>query len=103
MNVIEILTDLIKPSRSASEDCQNETLTTLNWLRNLSNSVFCRIARKVVHTGKNMENKSFLLENASFLELKKYFDDNGAKLNIYKLFQQDPDRFKKFRFLFLPT
>jgi len=50
-----------------------------------------------------MENKSFLLENASFLELKKYFDDNGAKLNIYKLFQQDPDRFKKFRFLFLPT
>jgi len=86
---------LIKTARSASNDCHNET-TAFNWLRSLSNSVFCRTARKLIQLEITMENKPFLLENASFLELKKYFDDNGAKLNINSLFQQDPDRFEKF-------
>lgn len=96
--IISIATDLMNIARSASNDCHNDTFTALNWLKSISSSVFCRTARRVIYQEITMENKPFLLENPSFLELKKYFDDNKAKLNIYSLFQQDPDRFKKFRF-----
>ena len=39
----------------------------------------------------------FLTGEAAWTDLQKYFDEEGAQLNIQKLFEQDPARFDKFR------
>lgn len=44
-----------------------------------------------------MEPKVNLLEDPVYKKLKDYYAANNEKINIYQLFQQDPDRFKKFR------
>jgi len=43
-----------------------------------------------------MASRPFLTENESFVNLKKYFDEKGSKLNISNLFQQNADRFEQF-------
>lgn len=40
---------------------------------------------------------SFLTDDASWKSIVDYYNQNGSKINIYKLFQQDPYRFDKFR------
>ncbi|CAG9570898.1 unnamed protein product [Danaus chrysippus] len=49
-----------------------------------------------------MEPKVNLLEDPVYKKLKDYYSANSEKINIYQLFQQDPDRFKKFS-LCIPT
>lgn len=43
-----------------------------------------------------MDGKTFLTEDEAFQKLQKYFQEKGKDLNIYQMFQQDPERFKKF-------
>lgn len=38
-----------------------------------------------------------LPEVAAWKELKSYFDSEGSKLNMMKMFQDDATRFDKFR------
>ena len=44
-----------------------------------------------------MDGRGKLTEDPAYLKLKEYFDKNGDKINIAKLFAGDADRFKKFR------
>lgn len=37
-----------------------------------------------------------LLAEAAWSQLQQYFDMDGSKINIYNMFQQDPNRFEKF-------
>ena len=45
-----------------------------------------------------MEGKSFLTEDAAYLKLLKYFQEKGHKLVMKQLFQEDPDRFNKYKY-----
>ena len=45
-----------------------------------------------------MEGKSFLTEDIAYQNLLKYFQEKGNKLNMNQLFQEDPDRFKKYKY-----
>lgn len=45
-----------------------------------------------------MEAKPKLSDEATWKKLKDYYNNNGAKININQLFQQDPERFKKLRY-----
>lgn len=45
-----------------------------------------------------MEGKGFLTDEAAYKNLQQYYNTNGAKLNILKMFKEDPDRFKKYRY-----
>lgn len=38
-----------------------------------------------------------LTTDAVYQKIQKYYNDNGEKLNIKSLFDQDPKRFEKFR------
>ena len=49
------------------------------------------------HRTVNMEGKAFLTEEAAYKNLQQYYNSNGSKLNILQMFQQDEDRFKKYR------
>lgn len=46
-----------------------------------------------------MKSKANLLTEPAWNELQQYFDSNGSKINIYNMFQQDPKRFEKFRYV----
>lgn len=46
-----------------------------------------------------MEGKTFLTEDVAYQNLLKYFQEKGNKLNMNQLFQEDPDRFKKYNLL----
>lgn len=48
---------------------------------------------------KNMDPKVNLRQDPAFVELQKFYDANAEKINIQQLFQQDADRFNKFRFV----
>ena len=39
---------------------------------------------------------AFLTDDPAWQALKKYYDENGKKINMLELFKSDPDRFKKF-------
>lgn len=41
-----------------------------------------------------------MTEDEAFQKLQKYFQEKGKDLKISQLFQQDSERFKKFRFGF---
>lgn len=41
----------------------------------------------------------FLTGESAWLDLQKYFDEEGSALNIQQLFEQDPARFDKFRWV----
>nr|CAG4641535.1 EOG090X02RQ [Eurycercus lamellatus] len=43
-----------------------------------------------------MDGKSFLTDDSAYQNLLKYFQEKGKNVNINQLFQQDPDRFKKY-------
>ncbi|EGI67470.1 PREDICTED: glucose-6-phosphate isomerase [Acromyrmex echinatior] len=43
-----------------------------------------------------MKPKTDLLAESAWKQLQQYFDNNGSKINIYNMFQQDPKRFEKF-------
>jgi len=43
-----------------------------------------------------MDGKPMLTEDPAFIKLGKHVQESGSKLNINQLFQQDPERFKKF-------
>ena len=45
-----------------------------------------------------MENKGFLPEGQAFKNLKKYYDENGTKINILDMFEKNPKRFDEFRY-----
>ena len=48
--------------------------------------------------GKNdMDSKAPLLDDSAFKKLKEYYDKAGKDINILKLFQDDADRFRKYR------
>nr|AXK15967.1 phosphoglucose isomerase [Boloria eunomia] len=49
-----------------------------------------------------MDPKVNLKEDPAFKKLQEFYSANGAKINIQQLFQQDPERFKKFS-LQIPT
>lgn len=38
-----------------------------------------------------------LVEEAAWKELQAHYDSLGSKLNMLKMFQDDPTRFEKFR------
>ena len=44
-----------------------------------------------------MDGRGALTQDPAFKKLKEYFDKNGGSINIVKMFQDDPDRFQKFR------
>ena len=46
-----------------------------------------------------MEKKGPLRESAAWKNLEKFYSENGSKLNILELFNQDPERFNKFSVL----
>lgn len=46
-----------------------------------------------------MDPKVNLKQDPAFVEIQKFFDANADKINIQQLFQQDADRFNKFRFV----
>lgn len=50
-------------------------------------------------TLKNMEPKVNLLKDPAYQKLQEFYNLNSEKINIQQLFQQDPDRFNKFRFV----
>jgi glucose-6-phosphate isomerase len=43
-----------------------------------------------------MDGRGPLTSDAAFVQLKEYFDQHGADINIHDLFNQDPERFNKF-------
>ncbi|CAB3249117.1 unnamed protein product [Arctia plantaginis] len=49
-----------------------------------------------------MEPKVNLKQDPAYVEIQKFYDANGAQINIQTLFQQDSDRFNKFS-LRIPT
>jgi len=46
-----------------------------------------------------MEGKAFLTEDSAYLKLLKYFQEKGHKLVMKQLFQEDPDRFNKYKYM----
>lgn len=46
-----------------------------------------------------MEPKINLTQDPAYQKLQEYYNVNSEKINILKLFQQDPDRFNKFRYI----
>lgn len=46
-----------------------------------------------------MEPKVNLKQDPAYVEIQKFYDANGAKINIQQLFKLDTDRFNKFRFV----
>lgn len=46
-----------------------------------------------------MEPKVNLKQDPAYVEIQKFYDANADKINIQQLFQQDADRFNKFRFV----
>lgn len=47
-----------------------------------------------------MEPKTSLRQEPAYQKLQEFYDLNSEKINIQQLFQQDPDRFNKFRYIF---
>ncbi|KAG7177842.1 Glucose-6-phosphate isomerase-like 2 [Homarus americanus] len=45
---------------------------------------------------RKMEGKAFLTEESAYKALQDYYDANGSKINILKMFKEDPDRFNKY-------
>lgn len=45
-----------------------------------------------------MEPKISLKQDPAYQKLQDYFNKNSEKINIQQLFQQDGDRFNKFRY-----
>lgn len=45
-----------------------------------------------------MDGNNFLTEDPAYMNLLKYFQEKGRDLNMNQLFQEDPDRFKKYRY-----
>lgn len=52
----------------------------------------------VIYLNK-MEPKINLKQDPAYKKLQEYYNANAEKINILQLFQQDADRFKKFRYL----
>lgn len=46
-----------------------------------------------------MEPKVNLKQDPAYVEIQKFYDANADNINIQQLFQQDADRFNKFRFV----
>lgn len=46
-----------------------------------------------------MEGKGYLTEEETYKALQQYYDQNGSKINILKMFKDDPNRFQKYRFV----
>lgn len=46
-----------------------------------------------------MEPKVNLKQDPAYKKLQEFYDVNGGKINIPQLFQHDPERFNKFRFV----
>lgn len=44
-------------------------------------------------------NKPLLTAEPVWQQLQKYYNENGAKINIKELFEQDDKRFDKFRWV----
>ena len=44
-----------------------------------------------------MSKKPQLTSEPSYQKIQQYFNENGGKINIKNLFDQDPARFSKFR------
>lgn len=44
-----------------------------------------------------MEQKAKLTEESTWKQLDDYFNSTGSKINIANLFQQNANRFEKFR------
>lgn len=44
-----------------------------------------------------MSGLPFLTGESSWQDIQKYFNEEGSKLNIQQLFQQDASRFDKFK------
>ncbi|XP_075985187.1 glucose-6-phosphate isomerase [Anticarsia gemmatalis] len=61
-----------------------------------------RTLKTCVTSIKTMEPKVNLKQDPAYVEIQKFYDANGAKINIQQLFQQDTDRFNKFS-LRVPT
>lgn len=62
----------------------------------------CQAGRKGSVGGRQsagMEGKAFLTEEAAYKNLQDYYNKNGSKLVINQLFKEDPDRFKKYRYV----
>lgn len=45
-----------------------------------------------------MEPKASLRQEPAYQKLQEFYNLNSEKINIQQLFQQDPDRFNKFRY-----
>lgn len=69
-------------------------LSTLNTLIQFRNT--CSVRNPAI-CAKKMEPKVNLTEDPAFQKLQEYYNGNAEKINIPQLFQQNPDRFNKFR------
>ncbi len=45
-----------------------------------------------------MDGRGPLSEDPAYQKLQAYFDQNGASINIAKMFEADSERFKTFRY-----
>lgn len=45
---------------------------------------------------RKMEGKAYLTEESSYQRLQDYYNASGSKINILKMFNEDPDRFNKY-------
>ena len=66
----------------------------------MGNSVkgFCVKKKSVgVEVSSKMEGRGSLTEDSAFKALQDYYNKNGSKFDISKMFKEDSERFKKFR------
>lgn len=61
--------------------------------------IVCRSRKLSVIAKNKMEGKAYLNDDEAFQNLQKYFQEKGKNLNIHQLFAEDPDRFKKYRYI----
>lgn len=67
-----------------------------------NSSSLCQPGRKATVGGRQsaaMEGKAFLTEEAAYKNLQDYYNKNGSKLVLNQLFKEDPNRFKKYRWV----
>lgn len=57
----------------------------------------CRIFEIRLLSLATMEPKISLKQDPAYQKLQSFYNESAEKINIQQLFQQDPDRFNKFR------
>lgn len=58
---------------------------------------FSRYLKPRTFCVKNMEPKVNLRQDPAYQKLQEYYNKNADKINIQQLFQQDAERFNKYR------